>query len=254
VDTVATMSLSQADCVTAITEHSAGFAAAARGRLDARVEHCPGWSVADLVAHVVGVHWFWAEVVEQRLHEPPSAEHRPQRPDDDDLLATFEAGAERLVRILGDAEPQERVWTWAPAQQDGAFVIRHQVQEIAVHHWDAAHAVGETVMIGADAAADAVEEFLTVSVSSAEDPADPARPALGGTFALRCTDTPAQWRVSVGAEPGTVLTTAGAGHDLPAISATASDLLLWLYERVALDPGDVDRTLLKRFRALTYTD
>jgi len=63
VDTVATMSLSQADCVTAITEHSAGFAAAARGRLDARVEHCPGWSVADLVAHVVGVHWFWAEVV-----------------------------------------------------------------------------------------------------------------------------------------------------------------------------------------------
>ena len=47
--------LSQADCVAAIAEHSAGFASAAHGRLDATVEHCPGWSVADLVAHVVDV-------------------------------------------------------------------------------------------------------------------------------------------------------------------------------------------------------
>ena len=43
------MTLSTFDCIAAITEHSAGFAEATRDNLDARVEHCPDWSVADLV-------------------------------------------------------------------------------------------------------------------------------------------------------------------------------------------------------------
>ena len=247
------MALCQADCVTAVTRHSAGLAAAARGRLDAEVEHCPGWSVADLVAHVVGVHWFWATIVDQRLLEPPSAEERPRRPDDDELVSTFEAGAARLARVLKEADPRERLWTWAPARQDAGFVIRHQVQEVAVHHWDVAHAVGETVLIGADAASDAVDEFLAVSVSSAEDPAEPPRPALGGTFGLCCTDSSAQWRVGDGVEPGTVLASPAAREVEPSVSASASDLLLWLYGRVDVDIGDVDLALLERFRALTFT-
>ena len=40
------MTLSTDDCIAAITAHSAGFAEAVRGNLDARVEHCPDWSVA----------------------------------------------------------------------------------------------------------------------------------------------------------------------------------------------------------------
>src|SRR5579859_3850043 len=131
------------DYLDAIASHSAGFAAAAAAAgLDAPVPGCPGWTVADLVDHMTEVHWFWATIVADRLAEPPPEDRRPARADAERLIPAFEAGAARLVSVLrasGDAEP---VWTWAPLQQDVGFVRRHQVQEAAVHHWDAEQAAG----------------------------------------------------------------------------------------------------------------
>lgn len=149
------------------------------------------------------------------------------------MVPAFEAGAERLARVLGEADPRERVWTWAPAQQDAAFVIRHQVQEIAVHHWDAVNAAGAMLALEPELAADAVDEFLHFSLSSDQDPADPARAPLGGSLVLRATDTGDEWRLSDG---------------------DASDLLLWLYQRAEVDTSTVDPELVKRFRALSFTD
>jgi len=241
-------------CCLAIAAHSAGLAQAADGNLGARVEHCPDWSVADLVAHLTDVQWFWGTIVDERLTEPPEESRRPPRAADEELLPAFLAGAERLVSVLRPADPGDAVWTWAPGFQTAGFVTRHQVQEAAVHHWDAANAAGETVRIAADVAADAVDEFLTVSVSSDADPADPPRPALDATFSLRCSDADAAWRLTDGRTPGTVAVSAAAGDDEPALVATASDLLLWLYGRAALDPGAVGSGVISRFRALTFTD
>ncbi|MGH3449034.1 MAG: hypothetical protein ACRDP4_15560, partial [Nocardioidaceae bacterium] len=39
-----------------------------------------------------------------------------------------------------------------------------------------------------------------------------------------------------------------------AIEATASDLLLWLYQRVELDTSGVPTEVVHRFRELTFTD
>ena len=267
--------LSPTDCLAAITSHSEAFAAAARGRLEADVRHCPGWTVADLVAHVIDVHWYWATIVEQRITDQPGDTLvRPERAGDDELVATFEAGARRLVRVLDAVDPRTRVWTWAPGHQDAAFVIRHQVQEIAVHHWDVADATGATgptvtitpFSITPEVAADAIDEFLEVSISSDVDPADAGAPVLAGSFGLRCTDTdtgaaegtdgPGVWRITDGATPGTMRATTegvGATEGLPTISGRASDLLLWLYQRIEVDPSTIDLALLQRFRALTYT-
>src|SRR4051794_41323675 len=87
------MTLTTEECLAAITEHSAGFAAACRDNLSAHVEHCPDWSVADLVWHLSEVHWFWATIAEERLDTPPEEHRRPERPADEALLDTFEAGA-----------------------------------------------------------------------------------------------------------------------------------------------------------------
>ncbi len=191
------MTAAPLDYTAAIAEHSAGFAAAADGNLDAEVRCCPGWTVADLVAHLTEVHWFWATIADERLSEPPEESRRPARAPRDQLIGQFRTGADRLVRVLAAADPADRAWTWAPAQQDIAFIARHQVQEAAVHHWDAADAAGRAVAIAAPVAADAVDEFLTFSVSSDADPAE-ARPALNGRFALRCTDADAAWTISDG--------------------------------------------------------
>lgn len=242
------------DMLDAIARHSRGFAAAAAGNLGAGVEHCGEWRVADLVWHLTGVQWFWATIVEDRLDAPPDESGRPGRPEDDALLDTFEEGTYRLVEVLRAADPSSHVWTWAPARQDVAFVVRHQVQEAAVHHWDARHAAGGELQIEPLVAADAVDEFLTFSVSSDVDPADPPRAALDGAFVLRCDDTDAAWTLTDGATPGTVATTRGATPELPALVANASDLLLWLYGRVRLPSGPTPDGLIARFRALTFTD
>jgi uncharacterized protein (TIGR03083 family) len=245
---------SSLDYLAAIAEHSAGFAAAARGNLDADVRHCPGWSVAELVEHLTEVHWFWAAIAEDRLSEPPDDSGRPAKAPREQLIEAFQAGADRLVTVLRAANGEDKVWTWAPAQQDIAFITRHQVQEAAVHHWDAVDAAGGTLVIAAPIAADSAAEFLTFSVSSDADPADPARPALNGRFGLRCTDAEAAWTIRDGDTPGTTTFDEGADAEVPAVTATASDLLLGLYGRVDLNIAPVPSDLVQRFRALCFTD
>jgi uncharacterized protein (TIGR03083 family) len=238
----------------AIAEHSAGLARAAEGNLDATVEHCPGWTVADLVDHVTQVHWFWATIVEDRLDAPPAEERRPTRAEPDQLIPAFRTGANRLVKALRATDPAEPVYTWAAAQKDVAFVARHQVQEAAVHHSDAAHAAGLPLAIATLVAVDSVEEFLTFSVSSDADPVEPAMPPLDGTFALCCQDVATCWTISDGVAPGAVAWSRGARAKVPRVHATASDLLLWLYGRIELDIGEVPPDVLSRFGALSFTD
>jgi uncharacterized protein (TIGR03083 family) len=241
------MALSTFDCIAAITEHSAGFAEAARPNLAAQVQHCPGWSVADLVWHLTEVHWFWATVAEQRLSEPPDESGGPARPPDHDLVDGFIAGAAHLVQVLRQADQSATCWTWFPQQQDVAFITRHQVQEAAVHHWDAAHAAGADFPIEPAVAADAVDEFLTVSLPSDDDPVEDLPQPLAGTFVMRALDTGDAWTITDGDTPGTITASRGT-TDAPALEATASDLILWLYSRKDLDSGAVPADLLARFR------
>ena len=168
--------------------------------------------------------------------------------------------------MLGAADPAARVWTWAPAQQDAGFVIRHQVQEAVGHHWDVAHAAGRAVRISPAVGADAVDEFLHFSVSNADDAEgdDPLPAPLEGRLGLACTDSDAAWLVADGALPGTAAVSRTARADLdaeevPTVTGTGGQLLLWLYDRHGdpsgeADIGDVDPALLQRFRGLCFTD
>jgi uncharacterized protein (TIGR03083 family) len=247
--------LSKEDQLKAIYEHSAGLAATAAGNLGAGVEHCPGWTVADLVWHLTEVQDFWALVAEERLSEPPDDARGPARGPDERLIEELEVRTERLVRVLGEAEGGEAAWTWAPAQQDVAFIRRHQVQEAAVHHWDAVNAAGGTLAIEPDVAADAVSEFLTFSVASDSGyQPDPPKPSLEGTFVMRGVDAGIDWLVTAGVAPGTVAFTSGPAGEGPALAASASDLLLWLYKRVELQSEEIAADLLARFKAVCFTD
>lgn len=247
------MSLSTDECTHHIAHYSRVFADATRDNLDARVEHCPDWSVADLVWHLTEVHWFWATIAEGRLQQPADDSEAPARPDDDRLVETFEAGAEHLVKVLGAADQSASCWTWSPDNQNVGFITRHQVQEAAVHCWDAVNAAGRTMAIDPQAAADAVDEFLTVSLAEEEDTKHHDLTPLDGTFVLRAADTGDDWTVTDGPVPGSAAMTPGAHPGAPVLEAGASDLLLWLYRRTELTDG-VPADLLARFLGLSDTD
>lgn len=248
------MTLTTDECIAAITHHSAGFAEAARGNLDARVEHCPDWSVADLVRHLTEVHWFWGTIVGELLDAPPDKSRRPADAPDSELVDAFVLGAGRLTQALANADQAAHCWTWAGWQQDVAFVTRHQVQEAAVHHWDAAHAAGSAVAIEPAVAADSIDEFLHFSVASDDDPDEPTTPPFHGTLAFRASDTGDAWTLMDGTRPGTARVDPGVTADAPVVEATASDLLLWLYGRVELDTAGVSDELVGRFRGICFTD
>lgn len=248
------MSLSVDDCTTAIARYSSALADAARGNLDARVEHCPEWSVADLVSHVTEVHWFWGTVAAETLDAPPEESRRPERAPDERLVDVFEEGARRIVEVLAVADQSAACWTWYPSQQDVAFITRHQVQEAMVHAWDAANAAGRPLDLDPVLAADCVDEFLTTSLAEEDDARSGDFPPFEATIALHATDTGDAWTLTDGGVPGSLVMSRGATDGVPALRAPAGDLLLWIYQRTDDVPGDVPAEVVSRFRRLTGTD
>jgi uncharacterized protein (TIGR03083 family) len=246
------MTLSVGAYTAAIEEHSAGLAKLASASFDSVVEHCPGWSVEDVVRHVLETQWFWATIVEGRLGAPPD-EGRPTEVPANDLVERFLEGATHLVDVLRRARQSDHVWTWAPLQKDVAFITRHQVQEVAVHHWDVGHALGVKVDVPAEIASDAIEEFLTCSVSSWSDPADPPRSPLAGELGLWCEDLAHGWTVFDGRTRGTVTYRRDIDAGTPTLSASSADLLLWLYSRVDIPGNPAARVLGARLHALSFT-
>src|SRR5262245_55278874 len=189
--------------LAAIATASKGFADAADAAdLRAAVPACPGWDVSELVWHLLAVHYFWGTIAADRLQAPDAVEE-PERPSDDEIVARFRRGAERLVDVLGAADPATPVWTWAP-QKDIAFITRHQAQETAVHRWDAEAAAGRDYSIDPEIAADSIDEFLEMSAPATIEGAA----TLGGTVHLHCTDTPGEWFIQPTGD--------GAGLDITA--------------------------------------
>jgi uncharacterized protein (TIGR03083 family) len=239
------------DPLEQIAAHSTALYDAAEGHLDLQVPSCPGWTVADLVVHLTGVHWSWATIAEELRQERLTEQEAPPPPPAAELVGAGRAQAERLVRVLAAADLDAPCWTWA-AQQDVRFILRHQVQEAAIHHWDAATATGAPWSMDPAAAADAVSEFLTFSVSTDGANYGETSPPLAGTFSLRATDTGDSWTLADGAAPGTVTWRPGA--EAAAVEGPAADLLLWLYRRAEPGTTAVEPDLLARFRELCYTD
>jgi uncharacterized protein (TIGR03083 family) len=201
-----------------IRQDSAALADAAEADLTAPIPSCPDWAMGDLVRHVLQVHRSWGRIVGEGLMEPKWSE--APMPPDDQLVAEFRANSIWFADVLGATDPDQPCWTWGPTH-DAAFVQRFQVQEVALHRYDAEAAVGTPGPIAADGAADAIE------LDSRLLPAA----AAGATSAFTLIATDAPLEITMTAKP-----------DLPVVGTLrggAGDLLLVLWERLPLDAVDV---------------
>ena len=94
----------------------------------APVASCPGWTVADLTAHLTGVHrWVLAAL---RDEGTPPYEEPPSTPD-----GYAEAAAEMVAR-LQQLPPDAPCWTFDRGNRTASFWRRRQLHEVSVHRWD----------------------------------------------------------------------------------------------------------------------
>lgn len=238
--------------ISAVVENGLALADAAEAAgLDAPVEACPGWTVADLVWHTLEVHWFWGTVVAQRITDPDGLAPLP-RPADGDLVERYRDGVAILRAALDTASDDTVVWTWAE-RKDVGFVRRRMAQETAVHRWDAERAAGRSWSIPVDLATDGIDEFLHLLLPDVADDAEP----LDGTVHLHTTDEGGhgEWLVVIGDDGEPVVTREHAKGSC-ALRGRAADLLLALWRRQPLSSVDVvgDVDVAERFIARTNLD
>ena len=195
------------------------------GRLDSRVPGCPDWALRDLGFHLGRVQRFWARAVRAGADIDPTRPDGPV-PDDADLAAWRRASTRELLDALRDAPPDTPAWTWWRDDRTAGAIGRHQVQEAAVHRWDAQAAVGDPDPLEPPVAVDGVDEFVWIS-RQLRDPAP---------IMLVATDADRSFPVSDGTPVVTV-------------AASASDLVLLLYTRITADQVQVDgdRSVLDAF-------
>ncbi len=196
----------------------------ADGHLGDAVPGCPGWNVADLAYHVGRVDDFWTAMAKGG---DPEKYARPPQPPDDEVIGWFAAQAATLADTLTTADPSAPAWSfWG--MRDVAFVRRRVAHETAVHAWDAGDAVGSPVPLDAALAVDGIDEYF--EIFSPLTPGRPVEPVT--TVHLHATDAEGEWLVSVGG--GRFEIEHGHAKGDVAVRATASDLLLLIWNRVEL--------------------
>ncbi|MFI1987915.1 maleylpyruvate isomerase family mycothiol-dependent enzyme [Actinoplanes sp. NPDC020271] len=227
------------ELVTLVEERSETLRAAAAIASDpaAPVPGCPGWSLRDLVAHLGEVQRFWALVVtEADPSGPPTRERKGSTLPQSDLLEWFGESTQLLSAALRAAGPDVPCWAWwSPevAPLTAGAVARHQVQEAAVHAYDALEALGKAEPVPAAVAVDGVAEFLSTCLGSLG--AWPHRPAR---VQFQAIEGPS-WTVDL-SPAGATPDPAASGEPVTRIHATASDLVLLLYRRIPLDAVRID--------------
>ncbi|KUL24801.1 maleylpyruvate isomerase family mycothiol-dependent enzyme [Actinoplanes awajinensis] len=227
------------ELITLVEERSAALreAAALAPALDARVPGCPDWSLRDLIAHLGEVQRFWALVVtEADPSGPPSKERHGSTLPESDLLEWFSESTRMLDAALRAAGPDTPCWAWWPESagpHTSGAVARHQVQESAVHAYDAMEALGKPEPLPAAVAVDGMSEFFTVVMGSLG--AWPHRPAR---VQFQAIEGPS-WTLDL-SPSGATADPAASGEPVTRVHGTASDLLLHLYRRIPLEDVRID--------------
>ncbi len=237
------------DLLRLIDERSTAFRAAVASApgLDVPVPTCPGWTLADLARHIGEGRRKWAAVVAAgpAAAPPPGSawEGGPAASRESEALpAWLAASTQELLDALRAAGPDRGCWTWwgtSQSPQTSGAVARHQLQELAVHTYDAQVTVGAPEPLPDAVALDGVDEFL--STCCATTVAWPHEPAVVDYHATEGRS----WRLRLSADGARVArlpppgATAATAADASA-RGTAAELVLVFYGRVPVDSLKLD--------------
>jgi uncharacterized protein (TIGR03083 family) len=228
-----------ADLLRLTQERSTAFqaAVAAAPSLDVQVPTCPEWTLLDLVQHLVEGRHKWAATVAAGPADALAIVSAPVAPREREaVLDWFAASVRELMDALREAGPDRGCWTWwgtSQSPQTSGAVARHQLQQLAVHTYDAQVTVGVPQPLSSEVALDGVDEFLTTCCAGTEPwPHEPAvvdyHATEGRSWRLRVSDG----RTRVTRLPNGA--TAGEDPERADVAAwgTANELVMFFYGRI----------------------
>jgi uncharacterized protein (TIGR03083 family) len=248
------------DLLRAADRDARALLEAAETRWDRPVPHCPDWDAAGLVRHMGSILRWQAAIVStnERVNRRTLEPAPPENPDD--LPAWYLAGLSEVLGVFGSADPEAATWTFSRlGDQRAGWWFRRLPVEVAVHRWDAEHAVtsgdddaqGSAALqpIDGEVAAAGIEEFLVEFLPGLLAQEDVE--GLTGTLHLHAVDGPTEWVIDL--DDGGKAVAEHAKADT-AIRGTRSDLLLWLNNRGPLETLEVfgDQKILDRWGQLTF--
>ena len=224
---------------------------AAAAGLDARVPTCPGWDVADLVAHQSMVHrWATAHVRGTSRREVPDEQTilATQR----DLLGYYQEGYAGLLDALDDApaDLDAKVFLLdAPAPRE--FWTRRQAHETCIHGVDAVAATlgriprAAEVPLEASFALDGIDELVCGFLPRERSSLHGGAPV---SVLLAPSDNVRRWTIRVG--PDEAVTDQGQTVDRPTVtfSGLAVQLYLGLWNRGDEIHAEGEAAILERWR------
>jgi uncharacterized protein (TIGR03083 family) len=208
---------------------------AARADWGRKVPHCPDWDAADLVRHMGGI-LMWMAAIVTSGERVSRRTLDPGPPDPAELPRWYLASLDRTLDVLGSADPDSATWTFSSTgDRRVAWWNRRLAVEVAIHRWDAQHAVAADSgpspdPLAGEVAAAGIEEFMIEFLPGLL--AHEAVEELSGTLHLHATDGPTEWWIDLDAAGPAV-----SGHIKAdtALRGTRSDLLLWLTNRSSPD-------------------
>lgn len=234
-----------AEYLDALRDRSNALLVSARADLDASVPSCPGWMVAELVAHIGGV-WGWAAAVVgtgARADFPTV----PQGLGGGELVEWAEQQAHLVLAVLETADPKSSCWTFG-LPHSRLFWFRRQALETAVHAWDIQQAVTHPEPIEPELASDGIDEFLTLMLPRN------LRQRSGGwtgqSLHLHSTDGNGEWLLQLGPDSAVSFEHSHGDADV-VLQGTVSSLYLWCLNRIPLNEIKVsgDRAVADQWTA-----
>jgi uncharacterized protein (TIGR03083 family) len=235
------------DRLRLIDERSAAFRAAiaAAPSLDVQVPTCPDWTLLDLVQHIGNRRRSWAATIAAGPDAPGRVEVEAEAPEREAQTAWLAEGTRQMLDALREAGPDRGCWVWwgdSQSPQTCGAVARHQLQEISVHTYDAQITLGSPQPVPEEIALDGVDDFLSTVCSTSV--AWPYQSEILDYHA----DEGRSWRVSLAGDGVRVAEMSEAVPADASVTGSASDLVLFFYDRLSTDSVKVegDRTLLTR--------
>jgi uncharacterized protein (TIGR03083 family) len=210
----------------------ARFVELARGAdVDAPVPACPGWNVANLLAHVGYVHRWSRYLVNVRAPQRIAGQEMglSRGPVTADWLAQ---GVSELLVTLRAADPDEEMWAWGD-DQHVRYWARRQLHETLVHRSDLEEALGIASEFDPDVAADAIDEFFA-NIERAGDFSPDVKNLVGegDVVAFRAHEGRV-WSVRL--EPEGFGFVEGSLAPSATLHGPAAELLLVIYRRRAIE-------------------